>query len=66
MFTNKMRCSIILGGKGKDRVWLIKSLIYARVRKGTLGVHYKRSKVDQKCKLLTHFGLLAKFCSVLL
>jgi len=29
MFTNKMRCSI-LGGKGKDRVALIKSLIYMR------------------------------------
>ncbi len=30
MFTNKMRSSICLGGKGKDRVELIKSLIYMR------------------------------------
>jgi len=33
MFTNKMRFSS-LGEKGKDRVALIKSLIYARVEKG--------------------------------
>jgi len=33
-----------MGGKGKDRVALIKSLIYARVGRGTLGVHYKKSK----------------------
>jgi len=33
MFTNKMRSSI-LGGKGKNIVVLIKSLIYARVGRG--------------------------------
>jgi hypothetical protein len=31
MFTYKVRCSIIWGGEGKDRVALSKSLIYARV-----------------------------------
>jgi len=36
MFSNKVRCSIIWGGKGKDRVELIKSLIYARVERGAL------------------------------
>jgi len=34
MFTNKMRDSAFLGGKGKDGVALIKSLIYARVGRG--------------------------------
>ncbi len=48
---------LFLGGKGKDRVVIIKSLIYARVGRGTWkeleGVHYKRStKVDQMCKLI--------------
>jgi hypothetical protein len=34
MFTNKMIGSIIWVGKGKDRVALIKSLIYARFGRG--------------------------------
>jgi len=35
MFKNKVKLSIVLGGKGKDRVTLIKSLINARVGIGT-------------------------------
>jgi hypothetical protein len=31
MFTNKVNQSIFWGGKGKDRVFLIKTLINARV-----------------------------------
>jgi hypothetical protein len=30
MFTNKGKCSIVWGGKGKDRGIIIKSLINAR------------------------------------
>ncbi len=42
LFTNKVRRSIILGEEGKDRVVLIKSLIYVRVWKSRLkGVLYK-------------------------
>jgi len=33
-----------LGGNGKDRVVLIKSLLYTRVEKGAGGAGYKRSK----------------------
>ncbi len=36
MFTNKEKRSIVWGGKGKDRVVLTKSLINARVGRGTL------------------------------
>jgi hypothetical protein len=36
MFTNKVRRSIIWGGKGKDRVELIKSLNYAKVKRCAL------------------------------
>ncbi len=36
-----------LGGKGKDRVMLIKSLIYLREEKGACGARYKRSKESQ-------------------
>ncbi len=31
MFTDNVNQSIVWGGKGKDRVWLIKNLIIARV-----------------------------------
>jgi len=34
MVTNKVNQSIIWGVKGKDRVWLIKSSITAKVEKG--------------------------------
>jgi len=37
VLTNKLRLDIVCGGKGKDRVALIKSLIYARVGRGALG-----------------------------
>jgi len=38
MFTNKVKCSSIFwGGKGKDRVTLIKSLIYARIEEALEG-----------------------------
>ncbi len=55
MLTNKMRHSIILGGKGKNRVVLIKSLIYTRVGRGAGVLCCKRSKrnqikEDQICK----------------
>jgi hypothetical protein len=43
MYKNKMILSIFWG-KGKDRVSIIKSLIYARVGRGPGGVCYKRSK----------------------
>ncbi len=36
MFTNKNEKQHCLGGKGKDRIALIKSLIYARVGRGAL------------------------------
>ncbi len=48
MFTNKNEKQHCLGGKGKDRVALIKSLIYGRVRSGALrDALYKRSKQTQ-------------------
>jgi hypothetical protein len=37
MLANKVKCSIFWGGKGKDRVTLIKSLIYARVEEALEG-----------------------------
>jgi len=53
MFTNKVRCSIIQGGKGKDGVALIKSLIYEQELKEALwGACYKESKVDPNCELI--------------
>jgi len=44
----KMECfstkqdAAFLGGKGKNKVALIKSLIYARVGSDACGAHYKR------------------------
>ena len=47
MFKSKENQSIALGGKGKDIVVLITSLIHARVGRGALRAHYKRSKETQ-------------------
>jgi len=40
MFTNKKKCNMVCGGKGRDKVRLIKSLINTRVKIVTLRVHY--------------------------
>jgi hypothetical protein len=40
MFTNKMKCNMVWGGKGRDKVRLIKSLINTRVKIVALRVHY--------------------------
>ena len=52
MSTNKMR-KIIFGGKVKDIVALIKSLIYMRIGRGTVRACYNiLTKVDRSCKLI--------------
>ncbi len=51
MFTNKVRCNIIWGGKRKDRVALNINLIYLRLEKGALRACYKKSKVDLNCEI---------------
>jgi len=44
-----MRHTIIWGEKGKDRLALFKSLIYMRVKRGTIKDLMKSIKVGQKC-----------------
>jgi len=44
VFTNKVKYSIIWGGKGKDRVMLIKSVISMRVGRGAHGARCYRFK----------------------
>jgi len=41
IFTNILRCSIVWGGKGKDRVVLTKSLIYERIGRVAVGKSFK-------------------------
>ncbi len=44
IFANKVKYSIVLNGKGKERLALIKSLTNLKVEAGLLGAPYKRSQ----------------------